>query len=295
MVANDNQAVQEKNEGAVPQDQQEPQRGIFDFFLQIVMMVCAFQLATSVGNNIFGFGDIAATNGTMTSLNSTASDITRKPVGADPLKSPQHSSTFTQKNYVLLWPSESVMSLDVVINEQPSLTVADYQKIKGKGGKHGKTLAFWEEDDLMLSKGKTAANTRNKNVTIPITSAFWNNQTSLFAHAILTRKDPFMEKSQGKKEEGESENLLYKTFNLTTFRTRKKERFERSLLEDESDPEQKAKKFADLNVSPDDKSVLGVAAKKLDEDVTLMYLKPILTLQFVEDTPPHYPKSGLPQ
>jgi len=306
------QAVAGQNGGVAAPQPEAP--GIGEIVMQVVVMVCALQFLSSVSNSFFGTNS----NDAASIMNDTAIPIisannSRKPLGVDPLSVQKSSKA---KNYVLLWPPGSIMNLAVFVNTQPKMTLTEYHKLSKKIDPKT-TLGFWQEENLLLTKGKTVENSRNKTITIPITSAFWNNQTALYAHAFLTQQ---IIKEKTINKEGLDEKILYKVLNLTTFRTRRKEKIgelsitlirievcceryscllslstsERSLLQDQLDPEREAEKFAALRVSRDDKSVLGMAAKNFDEDVTLMYIKPTLTLQLVDDLPPYFPKSSLP-
>jgi len=280
------QAVAGQNGGVAAPQPEAP--GIGEIVMQVVVMVCALQFLSSVSNSFFGTNS----NDAASIMNDTAIPIisannSRKPLGVDPLSVQKSSKA---KNYVLLWPPGSIMNLAVFVNTQPKMTLTEYHKLSKKIDTKT-TLGFWQEENLLLTKGKTVENSRNKTITIPITSAFWNNQTALYAHAFLTQQ---IIKEKTINKEGLDEKILYKVLNLTTFRTRRKEKIERSLLQDQLDPEREAEKFAALRVSRDDKSVLGMAAKNFDEDVTLMYIKPTLTLQLVDDLPPYFPKSSLP-
>ena len=135
-------------------------------------------------------------------------------------------------------------------------------------------LATWHENKLAFSSSQL--NTRESSAVIPITTDMVNNVTGIFAHVYLSLS-----------VDGNTE-YTKKVAPLVKYKLRKKASTARSLLDDASPNERK------VATDSHDDSVLGSAARKLDEDVILAYLKASLSLEIVDYHNP-FPKGGIPK
>jgi hypothetical protein len=253
---------------APPQEQQ--QQGFMDMLLQTLTYFFLFNILMNAGQ--WMARQTYAKN--MVSSNATVMSSTTTTM---PSSLPFVSQRW-QQNHNLLWPRGSHMSLEVFLKEDTDCR---------QHSKNSNVLAHWMEEDIVFSPKNHDGNRRNATFNIPISQNMLNNKTRLFAHIYL--KQLHHDSIEGSSTE------LYKCLNMTKFKTRKKDlKLERSLMEDPRLMNASSNLDAMLNLDPSDKSVLATAARNTMEDVTLMYIKPTLTLQLVEDTPESFKKSSIP-
>ena len=115
------------------------------------------------------------------------------------------------------------------------------------------------------------------NVTIPVTPGMLNNGT-VWAHVYVTR--------QG------DDRVSYIKKRLTEWRVRRKGGNKRSLLGDDA-PDESISADDDAALAVVDDTMMGMAARDMERDVYLSYVKPQLHLSLVEmDTP--FPRNKIP-
>mmetsp|Transcript_29612 Transcript_29612/g.46502 ORF Transcript_29612/g.46502 Transcript_29612/m.46502 type:complete len:733 (+) Transcript_29612:85-2283(+) len=244
----------------------------------------------------------------------------KKPLGATN-NNPTDNKKFTaqgvkkmhkQMKPACLWQQGTMMDLDVVLSDSsdvptdwPALTTNNdgeqEDTITNANANNNKAtiLARWTQQNLILggtphdpnskasflsimmgSHTNQEMNRRNTTLHFPLTDAIWNNGTHVYAHVRLQRR---VNKRKVRKED-----VLVKRMVLTRHRKRKKMRDVKSLLEQGgsgsgSDNEDAADKVYDS-------SILTQASLNKTHDQLLLYIKPSLTIQFVElgtmDLPP---------
>ena len=283
-----------QNNVAEAQHQQQ-QPGFMAMVFQMLVMLFIFNLFTSGGRLAFKpvipeqKGNVTGiTEGAVNVANVVVDPQARKPMGAVDGNTRMHN---------LLWPHGSKMKLDVYISESttpPSLSSSANNR---KTNSNQNILAHWEEINLILSDKYREANTRNTTVTIPISNDMMNNRTQLYAHVYLTRMHVASSSTSDKRKQGidshyhDKMNQLYKRVNISKYKLRKKLIRQRSLLEGQDDNNTI---LSELYLDPSDKSVLGLAAREMYQDVTLMYVKPALALQLVDDIPSYFRRGSIP-
>ena len=232
-----------------------------------------------------------------------------------------------------LWQQGTVMDLDVVITDSPFVPTGwpelttpikdddaaeeNNKSTKVTKTKGGKILASWSQDELILggvsdepnnsggimsfisSNANQEMNHRNTSLTIPMTSAVWNNQTHIYAYVKLQRRRHYKDGSDSRSNKDSNNNkrpvkkddVLVKRMTLTRYRKRKKMRDVKSLLPSNDD----GSKETNNDVDPNDTTVLTAASLNKTHDQLLVYMKPSLTLQIVDLGPIDFPtKDGVP-
>jgi len=229
-----------------------------------------------------------------------------KPLGANPIghkKSTAHDAkkVNSMMKPVCLWQQGTTMDLDLIISDSQDVPAGwfaattksdnDKEEMKNKGT----ILASWKQRDLVLggrphdpyakasfmssmmgSHTDQEMNRRNTTLTLPLTDTIWNNETHVYAHVRLQRR-------VGRKPR--KEDVLIKRMVLTRHRKRKKMRDVKSLIEQSSSNES-----GEAATKVHDSSVLTQASLNKTHDQLLLYIKPTLTIQFVDlgamDLPP---------
>ena len=200
-----------------------------------------------------------------------------------------------------LWQQGTMMDLDVVISDTPNvpdgwpeLTTKDNNDDENNDYSNNSNketiLASWTQQDLILggkphdphakasflstmmgSHTDQEMNRRNTTLNFQLTDAIWNNHTHVYAHVRLQRR---VNRPLRKAD------VLVKRMALTRHRKRKKMRDVKSLIEqsgssDDEDDDASANKVYDS-------SILTQASLNKTHDQLLLYIKPSLTIQFVE-------------
>jgi len=264
---------------APQQQQQQQQQGFMDFVLQTLTYFFLFNILLNAGHwmarQSYAKDMLMKTNATVIS----SSEGTPSAPNVGTPRWQQH-----QNYHNLLWPHGSQLKLEVFLTE-------DTECKDSRESGAVSILAHWMEDNIIFSPKEHENNRRNATFQIPISASMRNNQTRILAHVYL--KQDQLENTILPSSNNDA--VLYKCLNMTKFKARKKDlKVERSLLEDPSLFNASNNLDSILNLDPSDDSVLATAARKTTEDVTLLYVKPTLTLHLVEDTPASFKKSSIP-
>lgn len=186
-----------------------------------------------------------------------------------------------------IWNINSLMDLHVFISDSKTI---DCDVILGEDNKTG-VLVEWHENDLVLGSFDKAINQRHMNITIPFPPSVQWNETHLFAQMCMVLKDNPSEKVS----ETQSNIVMQKTFQLTKHRKRKRIRDEKNLLDGNMNHDMSPKSNSSLHDIQSSPLTLASANKSID--VTLLYLKPSLTLQLIDlnGMPQFSVKEAIPQ
>jgi hypothetical protein len=134
-------------------------------------------------------------------------------------------------------------------------------------------------------------NRRNTTLTVPMTDSIWNNETHVYAYVRLKRRRHVNNNRRIKNENVDTANqhklqprrddILVKRMVLTRHRKRKRVRDEKSLLEQSVSRSNRNEETATA-AAAHDSSILTKASLNKTHDQTLLYIKPTLTIQFVD-------------
>jgi len=231
----------------------------------------------------------------------------KKPLGANPITDKKKFTAHDVKKRhktmkpACLWQQGTMMDLDVILSDSsdiptgwPALTTKDDNTEEVDNTNQATILASWTQQNLILggkphdpnskasflsimmgSHTDQEMNRRNTTLDFQLTDAIWNNETHVYAHLRLQRR-------VNRNRKPRNEDVLVKQMVLTRHRKRKKNRDVKSLINSEKDEEEANKVH--------DSSILTQASLNKTHDQLLLYIKPSLTIQFVElgtmDLPP---------
>jgi len=212
------------NNQIVPEGQQQQQPEGFDpmEILRMLSLMILIQFAAQTAMSSFGIGQSAGIP------NQVPVDLVNK--SSLPPKSSSDNyfeattratsgaalSSTTKNKHNSLWSVGTKMDLDLYITEDKEFSYPLKKNI-GKTKKRS-ILASWHEKDLIFDF--SSSNTRNSSVTVDISQQMQANQTSLYAHIILKRKN------NGEQEGVDDKtNIMQKSFLLTRLKFRKKQRY----------------------------------------------------------------------
>ena len=243
-----------------------------------------------------------------------------KPLGVNPIAEKSSSSYDVKKvkrmmKPACLWRQGTMMDLDVIISDSPvvpsgwpALTTKQHDNYDHENNniidtttttttkeEGGTILASWTQQDLLLggrphdpharaisflssmmsSHTDQEMNRRNTTLHIPLTDAIWNNETHVYAHVRLSRRSGV---AAGRKNP-RKEDVLVKRMVLTRHRKRKKMRDVKSLIDQSSSI---SNEDGEVATKVHDSSILTQASLNKTHDQLLLYIKPMLTIQFVE-------------
>jgi len=190
--------------------------------------------------------------------------------------------TINNLNPKCIWNQGTSMDLSIYITEETPEEYTRQQQHKNKKTiLKKKAIVSYTESNLILDP--SSSDNRNASLSIPISHNLLQNKTNLYAHLFLTKR-------KGKDIENMlvPYNELYKIYNLTRFKLRKKKKKVKNLLQqnelDEKDEEKE-----------NFKSILGQASINESIDAILLYIKPFINLQLVQlDDKTPLPISSLP-
>ena len=208
-----------------------------------------------------------------------------------------------------------------VPNGWPDLTTNTGKDDKNENGdddrEEGTILASWSQTNLILggkphqndpsntnNKATTTSvlssvmgsntnqemNHRNATLTVSLTDRVWNNETHVYAWVRLRRhrynrstsNSGGVANSTGDEPPSRKDDVLVKRMVLTRHRKRKRIRDEKSLLEQKSSDGSKLDNDSGGEQQQHDTSILTQASLNKTHDQILLYIKPTLTLQFVD-------------
>lgn len=300
---------------------------LFFFVVQTLsqnLLKNVFPPPDSSNNNAMNanYNDVMPTDATTGGVDSDATTIgqQKKPLGAttnnnnnNPIDKKKFTAQDVKKMHKqmkpsCLWQQGTMMDLDVILSDSsdvptgwPALTTIknEHDDTNANNNNKATILASWTQQNLILggtphdpnskasflsvmmgSHTNQEMNRRNTTLNFPLTDAIWNNETHVYAYVRLQRRRGGSNNTPSRKED-----VLVKRMVLTRHRKRKKMRDVKSLLEQDSDSdeEEAANKVVDS-------SILTQASLNKTHDQLLLYIKPSLTLQFVElgtmDLPP---------
>eukprot|EP00590_Aulacoseira_subarctica_P007298 CAMPEP_0172431604 /NCGR_PEP_ID=MMETSP1064-20121228/59129_1 /TAXON_ID=202472 /ORGANISM="Aulacoseira subarctica , Strain CCAP 1002/5" /LENGTH=641 /DNA_ID=CAMNT_0013178389 /DNA_START=81 /DNA_END=2002 /DNA_ORIENTATION=+ len=249
---------------------QQQQQGFWDRLFQSMIYFCVFNIVMNAGQWM------ALKSYAKNSTNATASTNSAARIDNNNLSNKALLVEHSPGNHNLLWPLGSQISLEVIIKEGTHCNSTAKNLV----------LAHWTEQNIFFSSEFHEANHRNATFSVPVSQNMINNKTSLFAHVYLT-------KSSESNNDGNTQ--LHKCIQMTKYQLRKKDlKLERSLMEHQQQENATTLDLL-LNLDPNDTSILATAARNTSEDVTLMYIKPSLTLQMIVDTPSQFKKTSIPE
>ncbi|KAL7495352.1 hypothetical protein ACHAWT_004507 [Skeletonema menzelii] len=241
----------------------------------------------------------------------------KKPLGVNSVDRSKFAAQDVKKMHkkmkpACLWQQGTMMDLDIILSDSanvptgwPALTTKnDNNEQNNNNANKGTILASWTQQDLILggkphdphskssflsvmmgSHTDQEMNRRNTTLNFPLTDQIWNNHTHVYAHVRLQRR-------VAKNRTPRKDDVLVKRMVLTRHRKRKKMRDVKSLIEQGKSSEEKAEAANKVH----DSSILTQASLNKTHDQLLLYIKPSLTIQFVElgamDLPP---RSSMPK
>jgi len=172
------------------------------------------------------------------------------------------------------------MDLSIYITEETQEEYKRQQQHKNKKTiLTKKAIASYTESNLLLDPSSN--DNRNASLIIPISNNLLQNKTNLYAHLFLTKR-----KNAKKDVELVPYNELYKIYNLTKYKLRKKKIKTKNLLQQDEEMYQEKESY---------ESVLGKASLNTSIDAVLLYIKPFMNLQLVQlDDKTPLPISSLP-
>uniref|UniRef100_A0A7S1YQU3 Cleft lip and palate transmembrane 1 n=1 Tax=Ditylum brightwellii TaxID=49249 RepID=A0A7S1YQU3_9STRA len=273
-----------------PNDEQ-PQEGLFDGVLRWMLMFGAIQLVMQGMSGLRPQPQKTTPDPITSLMHDGGDDLTtvtkRKPAGATTI-SANGNIKRENKKPVCLWGKGTLMDLHVYVTDSSTY---NYTNIKDEKDDMEKILAEWHEENIKLGsvdslfggnsnkkKKDGDDSTRNTTVTIPFTDALRFNETHLYAHVHLVRKQ--QQQQEVNEGAGKDANLYQKSFLLTKHRNRKKIRNEKNLL-DTTNKTSSVEGETAIIPPNGDISPLTVASRNTTHDQLLLYAKPSLTLQIV--------------
>lgn len=150
-------------------------------------------------------------------------------------------------------------------------------------------LAEWHQPNVLLQDPEQPY--YEANVTIPLTRGIQYNETNLYAHVNVIRRQ-FSVSKNDKKDPMDEMNVK---FLLTKHKVRKGLRMEKSLLDSTTSSTVDTHDQQVQHPQQTTDNPLSLAGRNTTHPQTLLYLKPTLTLQWVPQTGLIYPdKSSIP-
>ncbi len=207
----------------------------------------------------------------------TAKDMSMKPKGA--------SQSRVKPSCV--WNPHTMMDLHVYITDTEKID--PLLECSPANSNLNSVIAEWHEEDLELASLDHSVNARSTNVTIDIPRSVQYNETHIYAHVCLMKKKMPPNEQTIASEKGEAateeslkkEDVHYHAVELTRYKKRKRMRNEKNLLGNGTETQLDTVQITEAS------SPLTIASANMKEDTTLLYLKPSLTMQLVD-------QSGMP-
>ena len=217
------------------QGQAQPEQG-FDFteIFRMFLVMIFIQFALQIILGTLGIGPTGMDSNQSTGANKTAV--------VQPPAVPESENYFEatagipstdvvskkRKHHTSLWKVGTVMDLSLYITEHETF---QYPLPTKKGGSKRNNddqtvLASWHEENFIFDF--RSSNQRNSTVTVDISNRMKANETNLYAHIILKRRNNAENDEIGNivdvDETKEQKDILQKTFSLTKYKLRKKKR-----------------------------------------------------------------------
>jgi len=169
-----------------------------------------------------------------------------------------------------IWGTRAVLDLHVYITDSQNFTKPDQNDHTALGEWHAKNLAFGN-----TGLNNVEINSRKTNITFPLSKAVQYNETHVYAHVFLERQ--IISKSGKVRNPSENFDVLYKSFELTKHKLRKRLREEKLLI---GGKEEESSDSNDKRLSEDNPLILG--SRNTTHDQVLLFMKPSISLQLVD-------------